>query len=219
MLSSLDSLPRDALLKIAEALSDDPVSLIRLGLTCREGRFVASQLTHGVCLPAVPRRLNQSKLCAALLLSRQEVHQFPFQVQRTPSYVRNSFDLFTVLPKLLELSGGWAGLKQRLDRTFQKKRKLADMREQQDEALVKRRAMMNDWISKDLPFGEKVTNVEAWEKSLREHDYVDPSGSIQELFRKFLRSASLTAAPLEKVKELALFWERRSASRLAAQAQ
>lgn len=127
----LDSLPSDTLLKIAEELRDDPVSLIRLGLTCRDARVAASQLTHGVRFPGFYRWNNKTQLRAKLLLSRQELCQLPFQVRRVHAGRAGTMhltDMCTLLPKLLELFGGWAELSQRLNSSFSKKRKFAEMR-------------------------------------------------------------------------------------------
>lgn len=209
-LGAMDNLPRDALLSVALSMRNSPISLLRFARTCRAARDVVCEVTHAVRIPHAPRSMNQGEICDALFLSPAEAQQLPFRIERKRrfhggTYDTHWFDMCSAIPVLLRLFGGWAALKRRLDERASRKRKREELEARREEASAKRRATLDDWISKDLPFGEEVDSVDSWEESLRRRGFVLPS--TNSILNRFLGASALTGPAVETAKQAALDFE------------
>jgi hypothetical protein len=182
-LGTLDTLGPDEWQSVAAFLPF--VDLGNLAKSCRAGRRIAKHVTHecdlshlhsGWCdgeslcelfhvTPAERRALAElsakARVAAAVRPCRSDA-----RVMR--SGPRSSWLVPSTLPHVLEVVGGWPGLKARLDERRQKKRKEAVLDDRRDAAGAKRRRTIDKWLATEKPLGGAIDTVAKWEASLED---------------------------------------------------
>lgn len=163
--------------------------------SCRAGRQVAQHVTHGCDLSHVPRHCNRDALCDAFHVKRAEIKQiYTGHARCTPQ----------VLPQLLEVVGGWPGLKARLEKRRQKKRKEADLLLRRRAAGAKRRRTIDRWMATEKPLGDAIDGVAKWEASLtdrtREQFWYRHAPWVAPIVARYLYADVLDGGDLSEVK-------------------
>ena len=102
------------------------------------------------------------------------------------------------MDSLLYTLNGWSGLAKRFAERAAKQAKRDDLNVRRVAAAAKRRAALNAWIAKTLPFGAETRSVDAWTAQFVQHDLPPPT---QDLVIGSYLGETLTAASLKNTKE------------------
>ena len=129
---------------------------------------------------------------------------------------RSTWLIPSTLPHVLEVVGGWPGLKARLEKRRQKRRKEADLVKRQDAAVAKRRRTIDQWLATEKPLGDAIDEVAKWEASLRDRvgDFVGrpaftSAASMSPILGRYLYECVLsTGQKLSSVKRALIAFDK-----------
>ena len=151
---------------VAELLNLD--DLVHFAKSCRFGREIARRVMHYCDLSHVPWLIAKQALRDAFLLTASEMKYAKFRTYLyKPAVWRPVTDS---LPLVLQIVGGWKGLKARLEKRPEalstRKRKRDDLMVRQRDAVTLRRRAMDEWLAIDKPLGDAIDSLDKWEASL-----------------------------------------------------
>ena len=175
----------------------DPVGVVNFSSVCRSSREVARAVLCGFDLGASLKPvMSQTEICKVLNLKPDVAKRLPFTVGSGRcglyAYTTHKFKMTEAFPALLNLLGGWKGLKEHLEPRL-------SLDNRKKEASAKRRGQLESWLEKELSF----STIDAWEDSIKER-----TGNFSvwkdKILNTYLSETVTSKFSLKKAKEAAI---------------
>ena len=192
--------------------------LAQLAQTSRLGRAAAKSVFQGCDFGHVPEHMSvggggHEDVCEAFALTPTEVKQLPFLVysEKRDKYRRGKpdtalndriYDVPKILPKIIEVVGGWPALKRRLEtgrekqeQRLEREKQRREMQRRREAAIKERWRALDALFETDKPLGSEIRSVAGWIEFLKDRGLAVPASALcpdlfHYLYGNSLRSCS-----------------------------